>query len=200
MTEPTTTQEVPPRVVEFLRENQTMTLATASPNGIPRATTLRYVSDDLDLYDERWNGPVRCRAHAPSPELLRRLRDLRRHGQRQRHAHDQRPQQRVHEPADRGEGEGVEWMRAIQRGGEQARDLLDEQRDLRPEVLDGAADVQRLTTVPEQPAARALGQRPHIFNLGHGILPQTPVESVAALVDEVRAYSRQQRSTGSASP
>jgi uroporphyrinogen decarboxylase len=30
----------------------------------------------------------------------------------------------------------------------------------------------------------------HVFNLGHGILPQTPVESVSALVDEVRTYSR----------
>lgn len=28
--------------------------------------------------------------------------------------------------------------------------------------------------------------RPHIFNLGHGILPQTPVEHVAALMDLVR--------------
>jgi uncharacterized protein YhbP (UPF0306 family) len=50
MTEPTTTQEVPPRVAEFLRENTTLTLATATPNGMPRATTLRYVSDELDLY------------------------------------------------------------------------------------------------------------------------------------------------------
>ena len=30
----------------------------------------------------------------------------------------------------------------------------------------------------------------HIFNLGHGILPATPVQSVAALADEVRTYSR----------
>jgi uroporphyrinogen decarboxylase len=29
----------------------------------------------------------------------------------------------------------------------------------------------------------------HVFNLGHGILPGTPVDTVAALVDEVRAYS-----------
>ena len=37
----------------------------------------------------------------------------------------------------------------------------------------------------------AFGAAPgHVFNLGHGILPQTPVDSVAALVDEVRAYSR----------
>jgi uroporphyrinogen decarboxylase len=36
----------------------------------------------------------------------------------------------------------------------------------------------------------AFGSQPgHIFNLGHGIAPQTPVEAVAALVDEVRTYS-----------
>ena len=36
----------------------------------------------------------------------------------------------------------------------------------------------------------AFGPQPgHIFNLGHGIVPQTPVEAVAALVDEVRTYS-----------
>ncbi|MDQ5849376.1 MAG: uroporphyrinogen decarboxylase [Pseudomonadota bacterium] len=37
----------------------------------------------------------------------------------------------------------------------------------------------------------AFGSAPgHVFNLGHGILPQTPIDSVAALVDEVRAHSR----------
>ncbi|HET7198712.1 MAG TPA: uroporphyrinogen decarboxylase [Burkholderiales bacterium] len=29
----------------------------------------------------------------------------------------------------------------------------------------------------------------HVFNLGHGILPGTPIQSVAALADEVRTYS-----------
>jgi uroporphyrinogen decarboxylase len=34
------------------------------------------------------------------------------------------------------------------------------------------------------------GNRPgHIFNLGHGILPNTPVDHVAALVDMVHEYS-----------
>jgi uroporphyrinogen decarboxylase len=37
----------------------------------------------------------------------------------------------------------------------------------------------------------AFGAAPgHVFNLGHGILPGTPIDSAAALVDEVRAYSR----------
>lgn len=42
----------------------------------------------------------------------------------------------------------------------------------------------------------AFGGAPgHIFNLGHGISQFTPVESVAALVDEVRTYSGKMRAT-----
>ena len=33
----------------------------------------------------------------------------------------------------------------------------------------------------------------HVFNLGHGIQPNTPIDSVSALVDEVRTYSRNLR-------
>lgn len=33
----------------------------------------------------------------------------------------------------------------------------------------------------------AVRGRPHIFNLGHGIVPQTPPEHVAALLTQVRA-------------
>jgi len=40
----------------------------------------------------------------------------------------------------------------------------------------------------------------HVFNLGHGLLPKTPVESVAALVDEVRTYSASQRKKSAAAP
>ncbi len=40
----------------------------------------------------------------------------------------------------------------------------------------------------------AFGAAPgHVFNLGHGISQHTPIESVAALVDEVRTYSGQLR-------
>jgi uroporphyrinogen decarboxylase len=74
-------------------------------------------------------------------------------------------------------------------------------------ALQGNLDPVALFAPPERVRAAArkvlesFGAAPgHIFNLGHGILPQTPVESVAALVDEVRAYSSEQRSKGSAHP
>ena len=38
--------------------------------------------------------------------------------------------------------------------------------------------------------ARAAGRPGHIFNLGHGILPQTPVDHVRALVDAVHELSQ----------
>ena len=50
MTDAKQALEVPPRVLEFLHENTVLTLATASPNGVPKATTLRYVNDGLTVY------------------------------------------------------------------------------------------------------------------------------------------------------
>ncbi len=63
-------------------------------------------------------------------------------------------------------------------------------------ALQGNLDPAALFAPPEHVRAEArrvldaFGGAPgHVFNLGHGIAPLTPVESVAALVDEVRAYS-----------
>jgi uroporphyrinogen decarboxylase len=74
-------------------------------------------------------------------------------------------------------------------------------------ALQGNLDPVTLFASPERvrEAARkvleSFGPAPgHIFNLGHGILPQTPVESVAALVEEVHAYSAQQRAKAPAKP
>jgi uncharacterized protein YhbP (UPF0306 family) len=51
-----TAAEVPRQVVEYLQKNHTLTLATASPAGIPRASTFLYVSDGGTLYF--WSRPT----------------------------------------------------------------------------------------------------------------------------------------------
>jgi uroporphyrinogen decarboxylase len=59
------------------------------------------------------------------------------------------------------------------------------------QVFQGNLDPCYLFAPPEQIAARVaemkkvVGNRPHIWNLGHGILPSTPVENARAFVDAV---------------
>ncbi|HWM40823.1 MAG TPA: uroporphyrinogen decarboxylase family protein, partial [Burkholderiales bacterium] len=74
-------------------------------------------------------------------------------------------------------------------------------------ALQGNLDPAALFAPPERvrEAARkvvdSFGAEPgHVFNLGHGIQPRTPVESVAALVDEVRAYSKRTKAKTPAGP
>jgi uroporphyrinogen decarboxylase len=61
------------------------------------------------------------------------------------------------------------------------------------QVFQGNLDPCYLFASPERIAARvgamkaAVGKRPHIYNLGHGILPDTPVEHARAFVDAVHA-------------
>ena len=42
--------DVPPQVLEYLEQHHTLTLATASPAGVPRASTFLYVNDGPNLY------------------------------------------------------------------------------------------------------------------------------------------------------
>ncbi len=46
--------------------------------------------------------------------------------------------------------------------------------------------------------AQAAGRPGHIFNLGHGIVPETPVENVQAVVKFIREYSHQPALSGGA--
>lgn len=63
-----------------------------------------------------------------------------------------------------------------------------------PETLgvQGNLDPLRLVTGGAQMQKRAeeiilaFADRPHVFNLGHGIVPQTPIDHVAALIDLVK--------------
>ena len=59
--------------------------------------------------------------------------------------------------------------------------------NLDPVALFG--DRQSIRTEAKRILERAAGRPGHVFNLGHGILPETPVENVIALVDAVHEMS-----------
>jgi uroporphyrinogen decarboxylase len=52
------------------------------------------------------------------------------------------------------------------------------------------ADKEFVISRAKEILAQAKGQSGHIFNLGHGILPETPVDNVIALVDAVHELSQ----------
>lgn len=52
------------------------------------------------------------------------------------------------------------------------------------------ADQEKLLAEARRIMDSVIGHPGHIFNLGHGVLPQTPVDNVQALIEEVHAYSR----------
>jgi len=84
---------------------------------------------------------------------------------------------------------GVDWR--VDLGEAWARIGYDVgiQGNLDPVVLFGPVDLikKEVKRILDQ----AEGRPGHIFNLGHGILPNTPVEHVSALVEMVHEYSSQ---------
>ena len=99
---------------------------------------------------------------------------------------------------------GGQWLEAMAESGCDALglDWTTDPADARARVgarvaLQGNLEPLALFAPPDQVRSEArrvldaFGPGPgHVFNLGHGISQHTPVESVAALVDEVRTYSR----------
>lgn len=82
---------------------------------------------------------------------------------------------------------GVDWRTDLKR----ARTLLDGkalQGNFDPQMLFGPAELvcKETSRILEEMA----DTNGFIFNLGHGILPQTPVENVRLLVNTVHAFSR----------
>lgn len=77
---------------------------------------------------------------------------------------------------------GIDWHTPLQRGWEVGAKAV--QGNLDPVCLFAPREVvlQKARTVLEA----AKGRTGHIFNLGHGILPLTPVDNVRALVELVR--------------
>jgi uroporphyrinogen decarboxylase len=83
---------------------------------------------------------------------------------------------------------GVDWRIPLARAREILADRTAVQGNLDPGVLLGSAAVIEEKVV--RILAEARGAKGHVMNLGHGILPETPVESAAAFVEAVRRHSQ----------
>jgi uroporphyrinogen decarboxylase len=86
---------------------------------------------------------------------------------------------------------GVDWRIPIDEAWEDIGFDLAVQGNLDPTLLLGPP--RRMLDRAEDILNRVAGRAGHIFNLGHGILPSTPVENVQMLAQYVHRASRQMR-------
>jgi uroporphyrinogen decarboxylase len=96
---------------------------------------------------------------------------------------------------------GIDWRTPLDEGWRRVGEGVAVQGNLDPTLL--LAPRERLLARVDDVLKRAGGRPGHVFNLGHGILPGTPVEKVKAVVDHVRAASRRAEAetlSGAASP
>ena len=82
---------------------------------------------------------------------------------------------------------GVDWRCPLDEAWQSLNFSGAVQGNLDPVLL--FADQKELRQRAEAVLRQAAGRPGHIFNLGHGILPETPVENVRALVNFVRELS-----------
>ncbi|HET7404888.1 MAG TPA: uroporphyrinogen decarboxylase [Candidatus Bathyarchaeia archaeon] len=89
-----------------------------------------------------------------------------------------------------GEVMGVDWRMPINEAWDQIGNMA-VQGNLEPAVLLGQWDLVQART--KEIISRTRGRRGHVFNLGHGVLPETPVENAKKLVQLVHNSTHQRR-------
>lgn len=93
---------------------------------------------------------------------------------------------------------GLDWRIPLDQGWRSLEHRCAVQGNLDPVLL--FADWKDLRSRAEHILQLAAGRPGHIFNLGHGILPETPVENVKNLARFVQKYSAATSSSGSRTP
>lgn len=86
---------------------------------------------------------------------------------------------------------GLDWRTRLDEAWKQIDYGASVQGNLDPIAL--LAPLPELRAKVEDILRRASGQTGHIFNLGHGIIPETPVENVRAVVEMVREYQPEKK-------
>jgi len=81
---------------------------------------------------------------------------------------------------------GVDWHVPLDVAWARVGDQFGVQGNLDPAAL--LAPVEVLRAKAQDVLRRAAGRPGHVFNLGHGVLPETPIESLHALVETVHAW------------
>ena len=81
---------------------------------------------------------------------------------------------------------GADWRIPIDEAWDRIGHDRAIQGNLDPTLL--LAPLDRMLTGADDVLERAGGRPGHIFNLGHGILPSTPVDHVQALAQHVHRY------------
>jgi len=83
---------------------------------------------------------------------------------------------------------GVDWRIPLDEAWERIGTERGIQGNLDPAVL--FADFEVIRRDAQAILDRAAGRPGHIFNLGHGILPETPMEHVEAVIEHVHSRTR----------
>jgi uroporphyrinogen decarboxylase len=90
---------------------------------------------------------------------------------------------------------GLDWRIPLDEGWNRLEHTCAVQGNLDPVLL--FAEWKELKMRAEGILRRAAGRPGHIFNLGHGILPETPVESVVNLTRLIQEYGHEHSGAGS---
>ena len=91
------------------------------------------------------------------------------------------------------EGLGVDWTVTLEDAARRTAGKVALQGNLDPAMLYGSPDAVRAQVriaLDSHAAGNGGSREGHVFNLGHGLSPDMNPEHVAALVDEVHAYSK----------
>jgi uroporphyrinogen decarboxylase len=92
---------------------------------------------------------------------------------------------------------GLDWRIPLDTGWQMLGFKGAVQGNLDPVLL--FAEWKEIKSRAQMVLQQAGGRPGHIFNLGHGILPETPVENVKALCEFVQEYSAELKTSGALS-